>query len=376
MEKHLFRIKIMKKDNLATFKLSITQDIGYIRFFNLIKAFGSAQDVFLAGIKDLINVEGIGEKTAKAIISMGKSDLAYEEIEKAKAHKINIVLYDDDRYPASLRDCADKPLVLYIKGSLGPKDDECISIVGSRNMTSYGKSLTAEFAGYFARMGITIVSGLARGVDTQSHIAALENNTRTIAVLGNGLLVNYPPENASLQAKIAQKGAIISEYPLDMAPNKSTFPRRNRIISGLSKAVLITEAAINSGALISARYAAEYGRDVFAVPGNIYSRMSEGSNFLIQNGAYPVLSPKDMHKHMSFAGFKNAPSPQERKKPKLSDIERKILSIIESSQTGITLDMIVYKMKCDIADISPIILNLELNDLIESLPGQAFMVKR
>jgi DNA processing protein len=366
----------MNKDNFAAFKLSITDDIGYIRFFNLIQAFGSAQDVFLAQINDLINVEGIGEKTAKAIINMGKSELPYQEIEKAKAHKIEIVLYNDDKYPPSLRDCADKPLVLYIKGSLTAQDDESISIVGSRHMTSYGKALTDDFAGYFARMGITIVSGLARGVDTQSHIAALENNARTIAVLGNGLLVNYPPENAALQAKIAKNGALISEYLLEMAPNKNTFPRRNRIISGLSKAVLVTEAALKSGALISARYAAEYGRDVFAVPGNIYSRMSQGANFLIQNGAYPVLGPQDMLKHLSFTGFKNLPSPQQKQKLKLNPIEQKVLSIIESSQTGITLDMIVYKMNSDIANIAPIILTLELNDLIESLPGQAFMIKR
>jgi DNA processing protein len=267
----------MNEKDLSLFKLILAADIGAVRFFRLIDKFEDAESILKASKKDIMSVEGIGPVIADAILNLSKSVEAEKELENAVKNNIQIILYNDRNYPKPLKNLTDKPLVLYIKGSILEQDFDSISIVGSRKISNYGKTVTSEFASYFAKRGITIVSGLARGVDTQSHITALENKSRTIAVLGNGLLVNYPPENAKLQEKIAHCGAIISEFPLASKPDRDTFPRRNRIIAGFSKATLLTEAAIGSGAVITARFCAEYGKDVFAVPGNIYSTVSKGT---------------------------------------------------------------------------------------------------
>ncbi|MDR2436673.1 MAG: DNA-processing protein DprA [Endomicrobium sp.] len=256
----------MNEKELSLFKLILSADIGSIRFFKLLDEFGNAQSILKAREKDLMSVEGIGTSVSEAIINSSISRKAETELELAQKSNISTVLYTDVNYPKPLRDLPGKPLVLYIKGT----DFDSISIVGSRNISNYGKTVTSEFASYFSKKGITIVSGLARGVDTLAHITALENESRTIAILGNGLLVNYPTENRKLQEIIPQNGAIISEFPLKQMPGKGTFPRRNRIIAGLSKVMLLTEAGIGSGATITARFCAEYGKDVFAVPGSIY----------------------------------------------------------------------------------------------------------
>jgi DNA processing protein len=363
----------MNQEQLSIFKLSITPDIGCIRFNRLIEAFGDPQAVLVASIKELMSVEGIGEKTAKSIKDMQNSDTALLEIEKAHKNNIDIILYSDDKYPKPLRNCSDKPLVIYVKGSILDKDFDSIAIVGSRKITNYGLTTTREFASYFAKRGITIVSGLARGVDTQAHISAIENKGRTIAVLGNGLLVNYPPENAKLQDKIPEFGAVISEYPLTQSPDKNTFPRRNRIISGLARVVLVTEAAKNSGALISARYAAEYGKDVFAIPANIYSRMSEGANALIQKGATPVLSPADMGGFLDFIGTESV---KEKAKVSLGQKEAEVLKAIEDSVDGIAMDLLIDRLNISVTEITGIIFKLELEDLIEGLAGQVYIRKR
>ncbi|MCL2335527.1 MAG: DNA-processing protein DprA, partial [Endomicrobia bacterium] len=281
----MFTITAMNEENLSLLKLFLSDDLGPVRCFRLLSVFKSAKAVLAAKKSDLTAVEGISEKTADNIKNALESDKAEKELELAAANKVDILLFNDDRYPDSLRDFGDRPPVLYVKGTLKERDAASISIVGSRQATNYGKSVTAEFAGWFAQRGITIVSGLARGVDTEAHVTALKEKGRTIAVLGNGVLVTYPPENTVLQTKIPESGALVSEFPLLRQPDKTTFPRRNRIIAMLSKATLVTEASQSSGALITAKMCAEYGKDVFAVPGSIYSIFSKGANSLIKQGA-------------------------------------------------------------------------------------------
>lgn len=367
----------MNKKQLALFKLSLIHEIGYIRLSKLMEIFGDPETILSASISDLTNIENIGPKSAQAINETAKSDFALREIEKAQKNNIDIVLYNDEKYPIALRDYPDKPLVLYIKGNIIEKDFDSLSIVGSRAISNYGKIVTREFASFFSKRGITIISGLARGVDSLAHTAAIENKSRTIAVLGNGLLIKYPPENAALQNKISDNGAVISEYALTQPPSKITFPRRNRIISGLSRAVLITEAAQSSGALISARYAAEYGKEVFAVPGNIYSKYSQGTNFLIQMGAHPALCPQDIAESL-WLNLIAKKSDDENKESSLTlePNEKQILKIIEESLEGITIEIIVEKTQMDISALSQILLNLELNDFIAALPGNIYIRKK
>lgn len=216
------------------------------------------------------------------------------EISLAKDNKINIITIDDPEYPESLKLIKDPPIVLYIKGEVLKRDKLSIAIVGSRNASSYGKHVCSLLTKGLAKLGITIVSGLARGIDTISHRACLEVKGRTIAVLGSGLLHIYPKENKPLFEEIAKNGAVISEFPLDTLPLSFNFPRRNRIIAGFTLGCVVVEAKERSGALITARLAMEYGREVFAVPGEITKETSKGTNRLIKDGAKLVSDVVDI----------------------------------------------------------------------------------
>jgi len=365
----------MNEEKLSLLKLALAADIGSTRLFTLLGTFGKARNVLNASKGELIHLGGVSEKTAESIIIIKDSGKAEKELVTAENNNIDVVLFNDENYPEPLKNYPDMPIVLYIKGAILEKDYTSLSIVGSRQATNYGKSVTADFAGYFIRKGITVVSGLARGIDTEAHKAAIQNKGRTIAVLGNGLLVNYPPENMILQAKIPENGAVISEYPLTKQPDKSSFPRRNRIISAFSKATLIVEAALQSGALITAKCSAEYGKDVFVVPGSIYSDFSKGTNMLIREGAMLALSPEDMVNQAPY--FDIPEEEQKAQQPELLDFlnenEVAVLNLISEHDEGIHSDEIALKLNIDISHIAAIILKLEINDLIRSMPGQLYV---
>ncbi|GHT59573.1 DNA processing protein DprA [Endomicrobiia bacterium] len=361
----------MNERDLCLFRLISVADIGASRFFMLLKKFGDVESILKAGRRDLMSVEGIGYAVAEGILNSSNSGKADRELEIAEKNNIEIILYNSSVYPKSLIDFTDKPLVLYVKGNILEKDFDSISIVGSRKVSNYGKTVTSEFAAYFAKKGITIISGLARGVDTISHVTALENKSRTIAVLGNGLLVNYPSENAKLQETISQNGAVISEFPLNCQPDKGTFPRRNRIIAGFSKATLLTEAALGSGACITARICADYGKDVFSVPGNIYSNVSKGTNKLIQSGAFVALSPQDMAESLSW--FPKDKFEVINNSLNLNKLELSVLKLIESDSAGLPPDLIAHKLNINVSDMATTLLNLEINGLIKATPGQIYI---
>ena len=357
----------MDEKDLFLFNFILNTDIAAVKFFKLLEKFGSVENIAKSSKKDLMSISGIGSILAEKIFRSLNLDKALKEIELAKKHNIKIILYNSTLYPKPLENLPDKPLVLYIKGDIRKSDYNSISIVGSRKVSNYGKSVTLEFASYFAKLEITIISGLARGVDTLAHSSAIENNSRTIAVLGNGLLVNYPLENKKLQEKISQNGAIISEFALTQKPDKITFPRRNRIIAGLSRATLVTEASTKSGALITAKICADYGKDVFAVPGNIYSEVSKGTNKLIQNGAYVVLGPNDLASSLGITLKSDKINRQD-----LKGLELKVLNLIEDNENGVPLDLIANKLNRNILDISYVLLKLELTGLIKTAPGQIY----
>jgi DNA processing protein len=361
--------------------LNLIPEIGPKRFSNLVNRFGRAEEVLKATEYDLSCVEEIGEKLAKKISSAKNSIDADKEIELAGKLGVNIITCFDPQYPKSLKNLPDSPFVLYIKGEV--KDDDLLSvaIVGTRLATNYGKSVAMKFSKDFADCGVTTVSGLARGIDTEVHKATIDAGGRTIAVLGNGLNRHYPPENKKLEEKIVKNGALVSEFPLETSPDKCNFPRRNRIISGLSLATLVVEADIKSGALITAKFCLEQGKDVFAVPGPIFSKYSNGTNYLIKSGAVPALSVQEIIEAIAPLAqwLKNKETSKiEAKVPglELDGIDRQVMAVLDNNSDGVSIDSLLSKIKVSIGELSKALINLELKGFLRSLPGKVFIKNR
>jgi DNA processing protein len=267
--------------------------IGNVNFPALVDKFGSLRAIFESPVHHLKETPGISSKTASAIANFKDWDKVKGELELLKKTNVNIITYQDNLYPAKLLNVYDRPPYIYVCGTLN-KDDVNIAIIGSRAASSYGKYTTERISRELALKGVTVVSGMARGIDSAAHRGALTVHGRTIAILGSGLDVIYPPENKKLFADIIQNGAVISEFPLGTPPRSANFPARNRIISGMSYGVVIVEAGEKSGSLITARLALEQGREVFAVPGSIDSAGSRGTNKLIKQGAKLIENTDDI----------------------------------------------------------------------------------
>lgn len=275
-------------------QLALTDGVGPILARRLIEVAGSAEAACSAGARQLAQVEGIGTKKSETIAGGLRAAVAEvdAQLDRAAALGVTVICPDDDVYPVLLRSIPDPPLVLFVKGTLEPRDLNGFAIVGSRKCSYYGREQAERFAALLAGAGFTVISGGARGTDSAAHRGALSHpQGRTIAVLGSGVDVPYPPENKGLFEQVAQRGVILSEYPLGTPPLADNFPRRNRIVSGLSRGVLVTEAADRSGALITARQACDdHGRPVFALPGRVDNPLSVGPHKLIRDGAALVTS--------------------------------------------------------------------------------------
>ncbi|MEJ5223727.1 MAG: DNA-processing protein DprA [Anaerolineales bacterium] len=283
----------MTEERLYWVGFSRIKGIGAVRFQSLLDYFGSAEAAWLAAPADLA-AAGLSLKLIERVVAARTSLDLESYAAQIAAQGIRLLTWQDDAYPARLKDINQPPPVLYLRGDLTPEDHWAVAIVGTRAVTAYGRQVTEDLAAALARHGVTVVSGLARGVDAIAHAAALKAGGRTLAVLGSGVDVIYPPEHRQLAEKITTQGAIISDYAPGTPPESSNFPPRNRIISALSLAVVVIEAAETSGALITAEFAADQGREVFAVPGSIFAPQSKGTNRLIANGARPLLSPQDV----------------------------------------------------------------------------------
>ena len=283
----------MNKHHLYWIGFNLVKGIGPVRFRALLDSFENAEVAWKASPKEL-RESGLNEKLIENIVTLRSNvslDLVWERICRLG---ISVLTWEDEGYPDRLRDIPQSPPILYVKGELAPEDDWSIAIVGTRRITAYGRQVTEKIAARMAQAGVTIVSGLARGIDGVAHKAALDSGGRTIAVLGSGVDQIYPPEHRKLAMKIIEKGALVSDYPPGTKPEASNFPPRNRIISGLSMGTVIVEAGRRSGALITADFAAEQGKDVFAVPGNIFSPQSQGTNKLIRDGARVLVNPQEI----------------------------------------------------------------------------------
>ncbi len=297
-------------------------------------------------------------------------DEAKKEIEYAGKKNLKIVSFNCKDFPQRLLEIKDRPLVLYVKGEIDKKDLLSVSIVGSRKCTEYGRSVARSSAFELAKLGISIISGLAYGIDSEAHKGALAANGRTLAFLGSGIDVIYPPSNLALYEVISENGAVVSEFPLGTKPKTYNFPFRNRLISGFSLATIVVEAEEKSGSLITAAFAVEQGKDVFAVPGNISSKFSKGTNMLIKDGAIPFLSVDDILEQIKeFQEFKK----ETALFPELSGEEEKILEAIENNSC--TLEEISEKVKMESPELLKTLAMLEFKQIVKKEGGRFLRVK-
>ncbi len=369
----------MDNEKLSVVALNTIVDLIPKKIISLINYFGNANNVLNADIKELESVAGISDKVAESIKNLSNLDVANKELALAEKNNIKILTYSDEEYPAQLKNIYDFPPVLYIKGNFNKNDTLSVSVVGSRKPTNYGLIVTEKFCKYFAQNSITTISGWASGIDTQTHTSTLKNSGRTIAVLGNGLLECYPASNRKVQDEIAEKGVVISEFPLTRKALPANFPRRNRIVAALSLATIVVEAAAKSGSLITAELACECGKDVFAVPGPVFSKYSQGPNSLIKQGAFVALTPEDITEQVALLSDWVRKNEKKKKKetvknlPLISQSSINILKMIQSSVTGMSLDEISLKSNVNVSEVSTILLELELNGLIKTMPGQIYV---
>ena len=293
-------------------------------------------------------------------------------MDRISANAIRVVTWEEDEYPRRLKEINQSPPVLFIKGSINVEDDWAVAVVGTRRVTPYGRQVADELGRFLAQNGVTVISGLARGVDAIAHHAALEAGGRTIAVLGSGVDVIYPPEHRKLATEILQQGALVSDYPVGTQPDGVNFPPRNRIISGLSLATVVVEAGEKSGALITAEFAVDQGKDVFAVPGSILNAQSEGTNRLIEQGARPLLKFGEI---LETLQLEQIPEKQlTRKLNPMTSLEQTLFSQLTSDPTHI--DQLCEKTGLSITDVSATLTMMELKGLVSQVGGMNYIAMR
>jgi DNA processing protein len=359
--------------------LALVPGVGTGKFIQLIARFRSPGAVLNAPVTTLETV--VGKSLAKRIAAYGEAVDIETQIRAMTEHGVDLVTLDDQRYPTLLAEIYDPPLVLFVKGSITDQDDHCVAIVGTRRPTPYGIRMAEKFGRELAARGITVVSGLAAGIDAAAHRGALEAGGRTIAVLGCGADVIYPKQNADLYETIPQNGCILTQFAMGTDPKGTNFPVRNRIISGLSQGTLVVEAPVQSGALITARQAAEQGREVFAVPGQLDVRNSGGPHALIREGAKLVESVEDILVELRIpAQFRREPiaapesqqattpqsTPAAQPKPEESSVLRAL------SPNGSHIDEIAAKCRMSVSEALSSLTLLELKGLVRQFSGKRF----
>ena len=367
-------------------KLVRAESVGPVTFARLIEQFGSVDRVLGVSASEMTKVEGIGFKTAEQIASTRDKFDAAAELELAQKLGVWIINLKDSRYPALLKQIYDPPPVLYIKGTLTNSDNLGIAIVGSRRCSLYGQEQAGRFAHLLSAAGYTVYSGMARGIDTAAHKGALAANGRTVAVEGCGLANIFPPENKELFSLIAKSGACISELPLNYEPLAENFPPRNRIIAGMTLGTIVVEASLRSGALITARAAMEYNREVMAVPGKIDSFLSKGTNQLIKQGAKLVESVEDVTEALGYIGQQlqthvsdAAEETREKIEAPLFDVSQLNLSDAEKiiydclGREPVHIEQIITEADLSPGSINAGLISLQLKGLIKQLPGSLFL---
>jgi len=364
-------LKATNKDIKYWVGFSLIPGIGRVKLTQLENYFGNLENAWQAAPADLKH-SGLDRSAINAITSWrGKVSLE-AEMEKLDRYGVKVLTWHDENYPSRLKEIYDYPPVLYVRGSLLPEDEWCLAVVGTRRATVYGRQVTEEIVADLARSRITIVSGLARGIDSIAHSSALDNGGRSIAVFACGLDVVYPAENANLARRIMQQGALISEYPLGTKPKAENFPRRNRIMSGMSLGVLIVEAGETSGAMITARLALEQNREVFAVPGSILSPASRGTNHLIQEGAKLVGHYTDILEELNLT----AVARQVELKEVIPASEAESLLLKQLSAEPTHIDEVCRSSGLPISTVSSTLAMMELKGLVKQVGAMNYALAR
>jgi len=357
--------------DLVALNMTLRFDVG--DYERLVRGLGSHEALRTASARDLVRA-GVGAATAARVARLQHSEEPDGELRLAEEMGVQVIPFISPEYPRLLRKIANPPLLLYVQGTLTEHDALSIAIVGSRRASHYGSTQAARLASELATSGLTIVSGFAAGVDTAAHRAALDAGGRTLAVLGSGLARLYPAENAPLADDVAASGAVISEYPLDTRPLRPFFPRRNRIVSGLSLGVLVVEAARRSGALITADWALDQGREVLAVPGRVDRPSAGGCHRLIQQGARLVERAEDVLDQLGDVGAALVPSRARREAaplPELSDEERRVFEAV--GDEPVHIDVVTERSGLPAHNVSSLLMLLELKRVVTQLPGKHFV---
>jgi DNA processing protein len=360
----------MSDEKRITVALNTVPGFRAALFHRSLSRFSSAAGILKAGKESLTSVPGVGKALAAAVSSLKAEEAWRHEEEKANQWGVDIVTLFDEGYPEILRQIHDPPPVLYLRGSITAADAHSLAIVGSRAATVYGKATAERFARALAGRGVTVVSGLARGIDTNAHRGALEGGGRTIAVLGSAMDRLYPAENNRLAAEIASSGAVVTEFPFGSGPDMRHFPMRNRTISGLSLGLIVVEAAARSGALITARLAMEQGREVFAVPGNVTSSRSDGPNALLRDGACLVRNVDDVFEELPYLAATERTAGDDGLTA-LSDDERVILSRL--GREPLTVDEVIRQSPVPSSRTVSILTALEVKGLVRQHAGRRFV---
>ncbi|MBS3809839.1 MAG: DNA-processing protein DprA [Desulfobacterales bacterium] len=352
--------------------------IGPLMYKRLLDRFGSPERVFSAGKAELMTVEGMAEKSARAVMHADPSARPIEEIDLCRQNGYRIITIEDGEYPFSLARIIDPPPYLYAFGQSLPSEP-AVAIVGTRNPTRYGISMARRLSADLSAMGFVIVSGMARGIDSAAHQGALSSGGQTVAVLGSGLSVIYPSENRKLYFDISENGTIVSELPVKEPPNSYNFPARNRIISGLSLGTIVVEAAKKSGSLITARLAADQGREVFAVPGNINSYKNTGAHDLLKQGAKLVEKAEDVVEELAMLlvtgacgkeGCRRAEPENIDPRPDLTPEEARVYDALDPYPAHI--DELAGRVGMNAGAMLAVLLNLELKGMANQMPGKYF----
>ena len=400
---------MLSAETKSLIHLNLIPGIGNHTIRRLLTAFGSAEKSLAATSEELAQIDGLTPDVWQHLIDGRSRAPLAQELELIEQHQCHIVTLDDESYPPLLKQISDPPVLLYITGEFPLQDAPSIAIVGSRSPTEYGKTISQQLSHQLAARGITVVSGFARGIDTCVHRGTLEAGGRTVAVFGCGLSIMYPETNQALAAEIIKSGALVSEFPMTMPPRGANFPRRNRVISGLTLGTLVVEASDRSGSLITARHAADQGREVFAVPGQIFSNVSRGTHSLINQGATLINSVDDIldalpqdytgilrqepatrqptpgpdrgskrfdrTAHPQSTEAKSTPASQSNTQAELdlTPDEQAVLATMDAS--SIHIDQIARDTQLPIGKVSSLLVMLELKGIVQQLPGKQFVKK-
>jgi DNA processing protein len=360
----------------ALVALNMIEGVGPVRARSLLEYFGEAPKILAASKHELTRVRNIGDDTAENIFNWEKSvDLA-GELKRISDFGCHVLISSDENYPAMLREIYDPPLVLYVKGELTAKDKNAVAMVGSRQTTHYGIETARKLAYQLAYTGVTVVSGGARGIDTAAHQGALSAKGRTVAVLGTGINLVFPVENAELFQRISENGAVITQFPFNRPADKQSFPIRNRIVAGMTLGTVVVEANMTSGSLITANFATEYGRQIFAVPGRIDSPRSKGCHDLIKKGAKLCEGVEDILSEFEylFPTSNRPPSANETgvlPALELGDNEKIIYDTL--SHEELSIDEVIRKSGLPSSAVSVGLLTLEMKRVVKQLPGKLFV---